>query len=466
MKRKDVKQAVRSRRLSYLGDVKRYTHYVFRYPAKFHPPVVRKLIEEYSRAGDTILDPFCGSGTGLVEALVAGRNALGTDVDPVAAFVARAKTRRYRRADLQRSAARVVENASRFERSADEYQRLQFDDISVNEMRRERGRLWLPGIPNIDHWFRRYVQIDLARISESIRRAKIPSSHRYLLQLCFAAIIRSASNADPVPVSGLEVTAHMKRRDAAGRIVNPFLLFRQAVERTVNAVGELQADFAAEVSARAFTADATVLARVEKSSIDVVITSPPYHNAVDYYRRHTLEMYWLGLTDTPTDRLALRGKYIGSATVRKSHPFIEDGATLGVSARRWEARIRRTSDKRANSFKYYVVAMQHVFKQLHRVLKRNGRVVFVVGKSSWNGTRLPTDALFHELASDLFELEARWWYPVKNRYMSYTRHNNADISHEQVLVFKRLGPTKEVAHERARAGGASARDRSTPGARQ
>jgi DNA modification methylase len=388
--------------------------------------------------GDTILDPFCGSGTGLVEALVAGRSALGTDVDPVAAFVARAKTRRYRGAYLRRSAARVVKNASRFERSAEEYKRLQFDDLSPAEMRQERGRLWLPSIPDIAHWFRRYVQIDLARIIESIRRAKIPSSHRDLLRLCFAAIIRSASNADPVPVSGLEVTAHMKRRNAAGRIVNPFLLFRQAVERTVDAVEDLQADIAPKATARAFTADATALSRLAKGSIDVVITSPPYHNAVDYYRRHTLEMYWLGFTDTPSERLALRGKYIGSASVRRSHPFVGDEMALGILARRWEARIRRTSEKRANSFRHYVVAMQRVFKQLHRVLKRNGRAVFVVGKSSWNGARLPTDALFHELASGLFELEARWWYPVKNRYMSYTRHNNADISHEHVLVFKRL----------------------------
>lgn len=60
----------------------RFTHYLFRFPAKFHAPAIRCLIDRYSKAGDSILDPFCGSGTLLVEALVAGRNAAGMDTIP------------------------------------------------------------------------------------------------------------------------------------------------------------------------------------------------------------------------------------------------------------------------------------------------------------------------------------------------------------------------------------------------
>src|SRR3989454_450573 len=69
----------------------KYTHYLFRFPAKFHPPVVRCLIDRYSRPGDIILDPFCGSGTLLLEALLSGRAAFGLDVDPVAVFISRVK---------------------------------------------------------------------------------------------------------------------------------------------------------------------------------------------------------------------------------------------------------------------------------------------------------------------------------------------------------------------------------------
>src|SRR5260370_41643913 len=76
----------------YARDV-RFTHYLFRFPAKFHPPVIRCLIDRYTKEGDRILDPFCGSGTLLVEALASGRDAVGIDIDPLARFVSRVKSR-------------------------------------------------------------------------------------------------------------------------------------------------------------------------------------------------------------------------------------------------------------------------------------------------------------------------------------------------------------------------------------
>src|SRR5262249_55559426 len=78
-------------RLSMAREFDQLTHYLFRYPAKFHPPVARALLERYSEPGDTVLDPFCGSGTLLVEALVSDRSSVGIDVDPVATLVSRAK---------------------------------------------------------------------------------------------------------------------------------------------------------------------------------------------------------------------------------------------------------------------------------------------------------------------------------------------------------------------------------------
>src|SRR5262245_2687564 len=82
----------------------RLTHYLFRYPAKFHPPVAAALIRQYTRRGDVILDPFCGSATLLVEARVLHRHGIGLDVDPVAAFIAGVKTRRIGARSLKRSA--------------------------------------------------------------------------------------------------------------------------------------------------------------------------------------------------------------------------------------------------------------------------------------------------------------------------------------------------------------------------
>jgi DNA methylase len=74
---------VRRGRLEFKADSDgRLTHYMFRYPAKFHPPLVRRLLADYTQRGHRVLDPFCGSGTLLVEAAIAGRHATGTAVDP------------------------------------------------------------------------------------------------------------------------------------------------------------------------------------------------------------------------------------------------------------------------------------------------------------------------------------------------------------------------------------------------
>jgi len=61
-----------------------HVHGFHSYPARLHPDTARRLVEGLSRPGESVLDPFCGSGTVLVEARFAGRRALGVDVNPLA----------------------------------------------------------------------------------------------------------------------------------------------------------------------------------------------------------------------------------------------------------------------------------------------------------------------------------------------------------------------------------------------
>ena len=68
------------------------THNFYRYPARFSPPFVRAAIHAFSEPGDWVMDPFAGGGTTLVEALAAGRNALGIDISALATFICEAKT--------------------------------------------------------------------------------------------------------------------------------------------------------------------------------------------------------------------------------------------------------------------------------------------------------------------------------------------------------------------------------------
>ena len=69
-----------------------YTHNFYKYPARFSPKFVRAAIEVFTRAGNSVFDPFMGGGTSMVEAMALGRPAFGTDISALAAFVAAAKT--------------------------------------------------------------------------------------------------------------------------------------------------------------------------------------------------------------------------------------------------------------------------------------------------------------------------------------------------------------------------------------
>lgn len=68
------------------------THNYYRYPACFPPQMVRELIRSFSKPGDTVLDPFMGGGTTLVESTLLGRNAVGSDINDLAVFVSKLKT--------------------------------------------------------------------------------------------------------------------------------------------------------------------------------------------------------------------------------------------------------------------------------------------------------------------------------------------------------------------------------------
>ncbi len=67
-------------------------HSFYKYPARFSPAFAREAIKAFTRRGDTVLDPFCGGGTSLVEAMALGRRAAGFDISPLAVFLARTKT--------------------------------------------------------------------------------------------------------------------------------------------------------------------------------------------------------------------------------------------------------------------------------------------------------------------------------------------------------------------------------------
>ncbi len=106
------------------------THYLFRFPAKFHPPVVRALVERYTDPGDLLLDPFCGSGTLLVEAAIASRPSIGLDVDPLSVLVSNVKVSRFNEKSLRSNAQNLLASLERNRRPKTAYEKMVKTDLS------------------------------------------------------------------------------------------------------------------------------------------------------------------------------------------------------------------------------------------------------------------------------------------------------------------------------------------------
>lgn len=414
----------------------KFTHYAFRYPAKFHPPVIRQLISQYSVPGDLCLDPFNGSGTTLVEASVQGRHSVGFDVDPVAIFVSSVKSKILDVDDLNKSIAPVLSKVEDLYETHPRISKMLSADIGPRVFSKivKHENLLLPAIPKLHHWFRNTMIVQLARIKQIIRSENLAKEYEDFLMLCFAGSIRSCSNADPTPVSGLEVTSHMLRLEEEGREIDAIAIFLKKVRATIKGAREYADAINTPVTARSVLQDARKI-QSGKYRADVIITSPPYHSAVDYYRRHQLEMFWLELTKSNSTRQALIPSYIGRAKVpKKNHPEVYP--KMGRFSSECERYMRSLSESRADDFLHYYWSMSEVFGCMSGAMKENGKCVFVVGNSQFRGKEIPTPEIFAELARPHFNLVDVQWYPIKNRYMSYARHNGADINREYVLTFE------------------------------
>jgi DNA modification methylase len=426
-----------------------YTHYLFRFPAKFHAPIIKWVLRHYMPENGLVLDPFNGSGTLQVEALAAGLNSIGLDIDLVATHIARAKTRPLCPTDLRASIKVILSELASYRRPVEEYKRRMFEDLSEHEFLEAKQGLEVPAIPNIGHWFRRYVIVDLAHLRDVIENVDIPTEARRFFLAVFAAIIRRCSNADPVPVSGLEYTKEMRRRDKEGRYIDPFALFEQRAERAIRgmtdlweSLGTAPRNWAVVHHGNVQTLDVEI-GRIRerhnvRDAIDAVITSPPYCSAVDYHTRHKLEAYWLRQVRNQNEYLKWYHHYVGRRRIllkdRDSYaPFSIDELDNLIGT------LRKGREKRAAAMYNYFASLDDSLRQIAQVLRPEGTFVMFIGNSITGNHEIDTHSFAKEFASRYLEYRMEFSYEVRNRYMRYTRHNGADISTEWVMIFTKPG---------------------------
>lgn len=421
-----------------------YTHQLFRFPAKFNPSVVKWALSTFGRRGSLVLDPFTGSGTLQVEALVRGINSLGIDIDPLSCFIAGVKTTPLDPEKLNKEFIRIFETLLPYIKR----RRLQSigpgGDISKDQFINESNDLQLPSIPNLLHWFRRYVVIDLTLLLTVIKEAKLELEFENFFIACFAGIIRSVSNADPDTVSGLEVTKIQIERNKS-REINVFESFSKKSRRAISKMGVLWKDVSEIGSRRTKTevirGDVLHLKKMLHNhesvgnGVPLVVTSPPYCRSVNYGRRHKLEMYWLGYVNNPSEHIELSHDYIGRIYVRvndwtEDYKFgIEDlDKTLDT--------IREKNSHKARTVHNYFHFMREAFTSIRKIMNKRGTFVCVIGNSVCCEVEINTAEYISKLVSNEFELNNKFSYVLQNHSMGYSLWNGDGIKQENVLVFK------------------------------
>lgn len=338
------------------------------YPAKFVTELPRALLDTLPIPADTaVLDPFCGGGTTLVECQRRGLPSVGIDLNPVACLIARVKTAR-RPCDLKATAASVVDRAR------------QMLDVTI------------PQIPNLDHWFDRPIQHALAALTDAVDRA--PGTSRDALRLALSSIVVRVSRQES------DTRYAAVEKNVTGSDV--FALFRRAAFRLDDVLAER--DYP-PTRADVFEADTLTFdpSRIV-GRIGMIVTSPPYPNAYEYWLYHKYRMYWLGF-----DPLAVKAREIGA----RAHFF---------------KRNHHTEDDFAQQ-------MSRTFDLIRSVLVPGGYACVVVGRSRIHG-RIVDNARIVEDAARGFDRVFSTERIIAARRKSFNL-SHANIKTESVLVMKR-----------------------------
>lgn len=341
------------------------------FPARMAPSVVWDALPSQGKPLK-VLDPMSGSGTTLVCARMRGHHAFGCDTDPLALLIARAWCADVYPDKILRRAEIVLERAAKLRKY------LSIEDSYPKNADEETRKF-------IEFWFDPKTRCDLAALSTCISRVR-SESERVFLWCAFSRMVITKNTG----VSLARDVSHSRpHRAYATAPVKPFNIFRKAVATvTSNCPFTLETRIVPPVNVQ--HADARSLP-IENSSMDMILTSPPYLNAIDYLRGHKLSLVWMGYR-IPEIR-AIRSGNIGTEVSIKHSPNDAIHDAMSVMAN-----FDQIGNRNLGMIRRYVFDIEKVMKECARVLKKNGKAIFVVGDSTIRGVFIKNSAALVSLA--------------------------------------------------------------------
>ncbi|HUW81750.1 MAG TPA: class I SAM-dependent methyltransferase [Phycisphaerae bacterium] len=421
-----------------LNSPDRLTHLIHPYPAKLlvHIPVFFLATDLLSKRGDVVLDPFCGSGTVLLEAQMAHRLAYGVDANPLARLIARTKTTPLDGGLLEKSLVNVLKRTPQ--------------EPSGNA----------PDVVNLNHWFFPHVVRQLQCLRETIERLRCAAIRDFLL-VCFSACVRKVSLADPrlsVPVRlrrgqypkkhllRAKCDAHLRQlrrvrvADVFARIARTNIARMKNVGPHSNGMGpaEIVCSDARRLEYE-YSSNGNCNTPIPDESVQLIITSPPYPGAQKYIRSCSLSLGWLGLC--PTSELRqYKARAIGREEFTKRE-CDNIPATKIAKADKALARIRKRNPVRAAIAATYLNEMREAMREMCRVLRQGGHVVLVAANNQIAGSEFRTVDYLRAIAEEYeLSLTACLIDSILSRGLMTKRNHTASvITREWVLLLTKGG---------------------------
>ena len=425
-----------------LPEIQEYTHRAHRFPGKFHPPLIAHILEKYDDH-DVVADPMCGCGTTGVEALVDGKDAILNDIDPLSALISRGKTHPVEPSDFVTLRDSILEDVGELpkedELTEDEAERIVKENID--------GKPYVKPY-NMFHWFEPYVAAGYARLLDSAYTAIDGESGEMqdAIHLSLAAMVRQISRADPEPVSGLEVTKVRKRELKEGVNFDVKQSFKNVATRLSKGYDELE-EVRELGEVEVWEENAKNLSEfVPKSDLDpsLVVTSPPYCNAIEYSRRHRLEYEWLGLfndegVDDPRDeRIESSREFFGSVTPKQG-TLRELPEIQHEEVRELTAEIESDGyERKANLLRKYFLDSYDWTSEVREILPEGGVFCLIIGPSTSYGRTVNTPDYLRDITrNNGFEVIDRHDYLLKNNKMQYPTDGET-IDTESLIEFRAI----------------------------
>jgi DNA modification methylase len=325
------------------------------FPARMAPEIALRSIDKLS-AQSIVLDPMVGSGTVARAALDKGHHAIGFDMDPLAILMSKVWTTPTDTDILRKKAKEVVEKA----------ESLAASEISLP---------WIDAEPEtqkfIDFWFAPKQKLALGKLATILNRRR-PASISNALKLGVSKIIVTKSRGASLAGDVSHSRPHKIRMENDFDVFTEYLKSVEAIAKRLDSEPPL-------IAAEIFRGDARKLNRIESATIDAILTSPPYLNAIDYLRGHRLALVWLGFSISELRKV--RSNSVGAEKVPNQNANKKLAIEIVQHMPNFELLPLRTQ----KMITRYALDVYGFLREAYRVLKSGGEAVYVVGNSCLKG---------------------------------------------------------------------------------